>query len=209
MVKTYTGNPLLDEIIEKSHATLVYGPAGVGKTTLLIQIASNLCSVEECVYVSTEETLHYEWVSKWEDKFRKALFTETYDIDTLVKTSIALYMMEPKYIFVDSVNSLFRLEAMRESSLTKYTFILGLLVQTINKSGGKLFASAQVRAGAEGGFELPGESILQYYFDNILMMVFKDNEYRVIKPVKTPLSIDIDHVGFRITSHGVEWVYEH
>lgn len=209
MESAYTGNSLLDEVIDKSIAILFYGPAGVGKTTLLMHIAGNLCDKTECIYISTEETLHYEWVSRRLDRYEKALFTEAYDLDSLVKVSLATHTMEPRYIFIDSVNSLFRLEATKEDSLTEYTFALGLLIHTAFKTRGKVFASAQVRTGVDGGLEIPGQSILQYYFDNIMMIITKEHGRRSIKPIKTPFTIDIDHVDFKITDHGVEWIYEH
>ncbi|MEM4834390.1 MAG: AAA family ATPase, partial [Thermosphaera sp.] len=49
------------KIVEKSDMSLFYGVAGAGKTTLLLTMARYFCKQKgPCLYVSTEETLHYE-----------------------------------------------------------------------------------------------------------------------------------------------------
>lgn len=203
---SYSGNELLDNLIDSSSAVLFYGVAGAGKTTLLLAIASNLCWKYSCIYVTTEETVHYERIARNPDKYEHALFTEAYDVSTLVKVAYTVSLLKPHYIFVDSLNAPFRLEALKESTLAKYGFITSTLLSTAEASGGKLFASAQVRVGETGDLEITGFKLLDYYFDTILGVFIESVGTRFIKPLKTPITSTFEKLFFRITDEGVEWL---
>lgn len=168
-----------------------------------------MCSSDQCVYISTEETLHYERVAKVPEKFRNALFTEVYDMETLLKTAFAVYLIQPKYIFVDSINSLFRVEAFKEDSITKQALAISLLLETVNNNQGKLFASAQVRVGERRDLEIPGQNILDYYFDSILRIAIEENGKRIIRPFKYLIEPKFKELVFKINSEGVTWEYEY
>lgn len=183
---------------------LFYGPAGAGKTTLLLLIAGNVCGSDNCVYISTEETLHYEKVAKNPERYNNVLFTEAYDMDTLLKAAFTSYLLKPRFVFVDSINALFRVEAMKENTLAKQALITGLLLETATARSGKLFASAQVRVG--NGLEAPGAKIIDYYFDALLGVFVEKAGKRYLKPLKVPLQIGFEKLEFRITEVGVEWL---
>lgn len=185
---------------------MFYGPAGAGKTTLLLTIASNLCTRHLCVYISTEETTHYERVARFPEKYEKTLFTEAYDMDTFVKVALATYLLKPLYIFADSINALFRLESLKENTLAKQALATSLLLEATRSSGGKLFASAQIRAGESGGVEAPGGKIVDYYFDAIIGVFVEEPNKRYLKPVKSPIHVYFDKLFFKITDSGVEWL---
>lgn len=196
---------MLDELIDPSLAIIFYGPAASGKTTLLLTIASNVCREIMCVYISTEETLHYEQVAKTPSKYEGVLFAEAFDMDTFLKSAVATYMMSPKYIFIDSINSLFRLEPLKENTLTKQAFITSLLLETTRRNKGKLFASAQVRVGEKGELEASGFKIIDYYFDLILSVFIGEGGKRYVKPVKTPVPARFEKVSFTISDTGLMW----
>ncbi|MEM4717329.1 MAG: AAA family ATPase [Desulfurococcaceae archaeon] len=209
VIRKYTDNSLLDELIEQSWGILFYGPAGAGKTTLLIHIAGNICSDDQCIYISTEETLHYERVAKNPERFRNVLFTEAYDMETLLKAVFATYLIQPKYVFVDSINSLFRVEALKEDTITKQALVISLLLETVNLKEGKVFASAQVRIRERRDLEIPGQNILEYYFDSILRIAVEEYGRRIIKPYKYIIEPKFSELVFKITSDGVSWEYEY
>jgi DNA repair protein RadB len=206
-VQYYTGNSELDKYIEESLSILFYGPAAAGKTTLLLTIAGELCKLHPCVYVSTEETLHYERVAKYPDKYEKALFTEAYDYDELLKTAIAVSALKPRYVFIDSINSLFRLEALKEGSVEKLAFITSLLLETVERNSGKLFASAQVRSSEAGEVEASGIKILDYYFDLIVSILIDSENKRILRVIKFPVKAikEAIELKFAITESGVVW----
>ena len=203
--KTYTGNPVLDEAIDNSRSILLQGVAGAGKTTLLLTIAGNLCNENPCVYISTEETVHYERVARNPDKYEKALFTEAYDLDTLLKIVLALPFIKPKYVFVDSINAPYRVEMKKESTQAKQTLIISALLNIVEREGGKLFASAQVRAEESGDIVASGLSILEYYFDLILEVLIMRSSLRSIKVFKSIRPHKIESLCFLIREQGVEW----
>lgn len=202
----YSKNELLDEVIDASSSVLFYGVAGAGKTTLMLTIASNLCNIYTCIYITTEDTSHYEHVARHPEKFEKALFTEAYDLDTLVKVAFASSLIKPHYIFIDSVNALFRVEALKEGALAKYAFVVGFLLNLVSEVKGKLFASAQVRTGESGELEVSGFKVLDYYFDTIIGVFIESTGVRFIKPIKTPIKPLFDKLYFRITDEGVHWI---
>ncbi|MEM4481670.1 MAG: AAA family ATPase [Desulfurococcaceae archaeon] len=185
---------------------LFYGPAGAGKTAILLTVASNLCSFHFCIYISTEETLHYDRISRAINAYDKTLFAEAYDMNTLLRVAIATSVLKPKFIFVDSVNAPMRVEARRETTTTKQSFIISLLLETVREQGGKLFASAQVRVGEDGTLEASGMKLFDYYFDTIVGVFIGEGGVRYIKPVKTGTRVDFNEIVFRITETGVSWL---
>lgn len=201
----YTGNALVDELIEASNGVLFYGVAGAGKTTILLTVAGNLCWKHPCVYVTTEETVHYERVARNPSRYERALFTEAYDMASMVKIAQAIAMIKPRYVFVDSLNSPFRLEALKENTLASYGFVIATLLSVAESVEGKLFASAQVRAGEAGEIEISGFKILDYYFDTIFEVSIEDVGTRAVKPLKSQAQPRFEKLFFRITDEGVEW----
>ena len=185
---------------------MLYGPAGAGKTTLLLTITRNQCNEYTCIYVSTEETLHYDRVAKNIDDYSKVYFVEAYTMDELIKTVLVASLIKPRHVFIDTVNALLRLEAYKKNTIMKQVFIIGLLYNMVEESGGKLFASAQVRTIDEGGIEASGYRLLDYYFDSIIGVFIGEGEYRYIKPMKTPIRVDFEKQMFKITDIGVEWL---
>jgi len=206
-----TGNKYLDEVIRDARTILFYGTAGSGKTTMLMKIATNICKnpMDKCLYISTEETLHYERVARNARKYINVWFTEIYDFNELLDfTLLKLPYIPLKHVFVDSINSLYRVISYEEESITKYGLLLAALRHKVRESEGKLFASAQVRAGYEEDEEelmASGMNILNYWFDVIIFLSWKDNNRvaRLVKPAE-----EEREAFFEITDEGVEWVNE-
>lgn len=162
-----------------------------------------------CIYVSTEETLHYDRVSRAVDTYERALFAEAYDMDALMRAALATSMLRPKFIFIDSINAPMRVEASKENTFTKQAFIISLLLETTREQGGKLFASAQVRTGETGIIEASGMKLFDYYFDAVLGVFIGEGGERYIKPLRTNTKPNFDKISFRITETGVIWLEEY
>ncbi len=206
-----TGNFALDRYIgDPPWMTLFYGIAGSGKTSMLLHIAKNICMRNRCIYVSTEETLHYERVAREPDRYTNVFFTEYYDFDELLDFIVTKYYYLPvKTIFVDSINALYREIAYRENSIQKLGLLLGVLKKKITDEGGYVFASAQVRAGYEEDEEellASGMSILEYWFNTIIKLSYGDT-HRYAEIVK-PSNGRGTRVFFEITDRGVIWIDE-
>lgn len=210
--KIVTGNSELDKIIGMSKSILVYGGAGSGKTALLLTIASNICSkrMDLCLYISTEETLHYERIARSPEKFTNVLFTEIYDFNELFDFIVfKLPLLGFRRVFIDSINSLYRVVAYEEESITRYGLLLGMLWKNTVDRGGSLCASAQVRIGYEDEeFEVvaSGMNILDYWFETIIYLGWEDAK-RVAHIVK-PKEYSDKLFYFLISGEGIEWIHE-
>ncbi|MET1159443.1 MAG: AAA family ATPase [Thermoprotei archaeon] len=203
----FTGNTVIDKLIDQETAVLVFGEAGSGKTTLLLTIASNICSPDNpCIYISTEDTLHYERVARDPEKFGGIFFTEIRGLEELIVFSLKILLLPPvRALFVDSINAPYRLVAYKEDSLAKLGLVIGLLWSKARSSGGKLFASAQVRAGYREDEEevtASGMSVLEYWFNTILQLIRVNGE-RAVKAVKPDKGII---AKYTITSGGIRWI---
>ncbi len=208
-LRRITGNPLIDSIIRKASSLLVFGSAGSGKTTLLLTIASNICrGFRTCLYISTEETLHYERVARKPDRYSNVLFTEIYDYDEL--EDLILYklgLMSINTVFIDSINSLYRLIAYDEGSITRYGLLLAMLWLNSVGRNGLLYASAQVRMGFEEDEEevvASGMNILNYWFDIVMYLGWINN--RRAARIEKPREYSDKVFFFDITDKGVEWI---
>lgn len=206
-----TGNPGLDRVIGESRSVLFFGEAGSGKTTLLLTIASNICidKNDPCLYISTEETLHYDRVARSPEKYANVFFTEIYDFDELFDFIVfKLPILKFRRVFIDSINSLYRVIASEEESITRYGLLLGMLWKNTVDRGGFLFASAQVRMGYEDEeYEVvaSGMNILDYWFKTIIYLGWEDAKRaaRIVKPEE----YSGESYYFLISGEGIEWVH--
>ncbi len=203
-----TGCRILDRVFNKKPATiLVYGPAGAGKTTLLLHISRRLsCHGEKALFISTEGLQYQPRVSMHPDWFRNILFTEIdcFDkqLDFVLRT---IPFTRYKYIFFDTINSLYRLEAYREDSIEKLGLVLAILCSHVIECNGLLIASAQVRAiEDEREFIASGMKILEYWFDVIARLERVDGK-RVLTIVKPSSYRDIA-IEYSITDKGIMWI---
>lgn len=204
----FTGLSILDDLFSKHQMILVYGEAGSGKTTLLLTIARNISiKGEKALFISTEGSLYEARIVGLEKDYSNIVFANINDFNELLKATLLLPLLDTgKYIFIDSINALYRLEAYHEKSIERLGLILGVLKYMTLHKGLKVFASAQVRAIEESGKEVvaSGMPILEYWFDLILKLNRLDGE-RILRVVK-PRSEDKVEVKFIIEKHGVDWI---
>ncbi len=205
-----TGCRVLDGYIPwRGGMILVYGIAGSGKTTLLLEVAGNICrGVDKCIYISTGGTLHYDRVAVAPERYSNVFFVEFYDFDSLEDFILHVYYYMPiRFIFIDSINALYREIAYKENSIQRMGLILGVLKRKITISDGLLLASAQVRAGFEEDEEeitASGMSIYDYWFDVIIRLGYLDGR-RYAEIVK-PLEGSGVKAFFDITDKGIIWL---
>lgn len=201
----YTGVDVLDSVFRDSYLVLFFGPAGCGKTAVLTTIARNACrEVYPCIYVNTEDPLFYDNIARMWEEYSGVFFIDIHDFndffDFIVKHLVRLPY---RILFIDSVNSTFRVVAHRENTSAKLNLALALLARGALESGYKVFASAQVRAEMDSDeTTASGMSILRYWFNTICKLGWENNS-RFVKVIKPPLDLKL---YFKISSRGVEWV---
>ena len=187
-MRTLTGMGELDRVLGgglvDSSAVLLSGEPGIGKSTLLLQICSELGKTRKVLYVSGEE-------SKGQLKMRAErlgieghsiyLLTET-DTDAILDECEAL---RPDVIIIDSVQTL---------SSMRFTSAPGSITQV--REGAMAFinygksASAAVflvgHVNKEGG--ISGPKILEHMVDAVLYFEGeRTNSYRIIRAIKNRL----------------------
>lgn len=184
-MRTNTGMGELDRVLGgglvDSSAVLLSGEPGIGKSTLLLQICSELGKSRKVLYVSGEE-------SKGQLKLRAErlgikgdsiyLLTET-DTDAILAECESL---KPDVIIIDSVQTL---------SSMKYTSAPGSITQV--REGAMSFINYGKSAGAavflvghvnkEGG--ISGPKVLEHMVDAVLYFEGeRTNSYRIIRAIK-------------------------
>ncbi|WP_440059928.1 RAD55 family ATPase [Thermogladius sp. 4427co] len=193
---------LLD-IVRNSRTTLFYGPAASGKTNILLTLARELCRVNRCVYISTEGTLHYEKIARASEAYYNVEFVDVLDFDQFIELVVKTTMMPVfKYLFIDSINALYRPIALDPNATSKYLFVLGRLYSYTSRDR-RVLASAQVRTGENGELEASGFKLIEFYFDTIFQVGLEDSKRFLLmeKPYNRKFK-----AYFRISDRGAEFV---
>ena len=184
-LRTHTGMDELDRVLGgglvDGSVVLLSGEPGIGKSTLLLQICSELAKTRKVLYVSGEE-------SKGQLKLRAErleitgdtlyLLTET-DTDSVISECESL---RPDVIIIDSIQTLSSerftsvqgsITQVRESALT--------LISYAKKNSAAVFLVGHVNK--EGG--ISGPKILEHMVDAVLYFEGeRTNSYRIIRAIK-------------------------
>ena len=184
-MRTCTGMGELDRVLGgglvDSSAVLLSGEPGIGKSTLLLQICSELGKTRKVLYVSGEESkgqlkLRAERLAISGDSIY--LLTET-DTDAILEECERL---KPDVIIIDSVQTL---------SSMRFTSAPGSITQV--REGAMTFINYGKSAGAavflvghvnkEGG--ISGPKVLEHMVDAVLYFEGeRTNSYRIIRAIK-------------------------
>lgn len=184
-LRSKTGMQELDRVLGgglvNSSVVLLSGEPGIGKSTLLLQICSELAKVRKVLYVSGEE-------SKGQLKLRAErlgivgdslyLLTET-DLDSVLSECENL---KPDVIIIDSVQTL---SSMRFSSapgsITQVRECAMALIGYAKNASSAIFLVGHVNK--EGG--ISGPKILEHMVDAVLYFEGeRTNSYRIIRAIK-------------------------
>ncbi len=184
-MRTSTGMGELDRVlggglVDRS-AVLLSGEPGIGKSTLLLQICSELAKTRKVLYVSGEE-------SKGQLKLRAErleitgeslyLLTET-DADSILDECSVL---KPDVIIIDSVQTLSSMRfTSAPGSITQVREGAMSFITYGKNSGAAIFLVGHVNK--EGG--ISGPKILEHMVDAVLYFEGeRTNSYRIIRAIK-------------------------
>ncbi len=184
-IRTATGMSELDRVLGgglvEGSVVLLSGEPGIGKSTLLLQICSELSKSRTVLYVSGEESkgqlkLRAERLGILGDSLY--LMTET-DIDTVL---CECERLKPDVVIIDSVQTM---------SSDRFTSAPGSITQ-VRESAMSLIAHAKGTGCAvflvghvnkEGG--ISGPKILEHMVDSVLYFEGeRTNSYRIIRAIK-------------------------
>ena len=184
-MRTKTGMGELDRVlggglVDRS-VVLLSGEPGIGKSTLLLQICSELSKTRKVLYVSGEE-------SKGQLKLRAErlkivgdgiyLLTET-DIDHILEECESI---KPDVIVIDSVQTLFSMRfSSVPGSITQVRESAMALIGYGKNNGAAVFMVAHVNK--EGG--ISGPKVVEHMVDAVLYFEGeRTNSYRIIRAIK-------------------------
>ena len=184
-MRTKTGMAELDRVLGgglvDSSAVLLTGEPGIGKSTLLLQICSELSRSRSVLYVSGEE-------SKGQLKLRAErlgiegkniyLLTET-DVDTILAECARIH---PDVIIIDSVQTLQSQKfASAPGTITQVKEGAMAFINYGKSSGAAVFLVGHVNK--EGG--ISGPKFLEHMVDAVLCFEGERmNSYRIIRAIK-------------------------
>lgn len=183
--RAQTGMGELDRVlgggIVDGSVILLSGEPGIGKSTLLLQICSELGKSAAVLYVSGEE-------SKAQLKLRAErlkidgdnvyLLTET-DVDGIISE---FKRIAPDVVIIDSIQTLYSAEfASAPGSITQVRECANLIINYAKTSGTAVFLVGHVNK--EGG--ISGPKILEHMVDAVLSFEGeRTNSYRIIRATK-------------------------
>ena len=184
-IRSGTGMKELDRVLGgglvESSVVLLSGEPGIGKSTLLLQICSELSKNRTVLYVSGEESkgqlkMRADRLSISSDNL--LLLTET-DLDAILDEC---QTTKPSVIIIDSIQTL---SSMRFSSapgtITQVRESAMALISYAKTTGSAVFIVGHVNK--EGG--ISGPKILEHMVDAVLYFEGeRTNSYRIIRAIK-------------------------
>ena len=182
--RTKTGIGELDRVlgggIVAGSVILIGGDPGIGKSTLLLQAASNLLSSAQVLYVSGEE-------SKAQLKLRAERCGVSGDLLVMTETSVAAIENEvertkPAFLVIDSIQTMVSTDvASAAGSVTQIREVTAALTRIAKTNGCAVFIVGHVTK--EGA--IAGPRLLEHMVDTVLYFEGdRHDAFRLLRAVK-------------------------
>lgn len=184
-VRVSTGNEELDRVLGgglvEGSVTLLGGDPGVGKSTLLLQVAADLSDDRSVLYVSGEESVR-------QIKMRANRLTVRQDkLYVLAENSVESILakceaMQPAVLVIDSIQTMVSEEsASAPGSVSQVRQSASALIRYAKISGTSVFLVGHVTKDGS----LAGPRILEHMVDTVLSFEGdRQHEYRLLRAVK-------------------------
>ena len=180
-----TGIPTLDEAlgggIVYGQVLLVSGEPGIGKSTLLLQVANNISKSNKVIYITGEESEHQvylraERIGALNDNL--LVMSET-NLESILN---AIENEQPDFIVVDSVQTVYSSELESAAgSVSQVREVSGKLTETAKSKGISTIIVGQVTK--EGS--IAGPKVLEHIVDTVANFEGeRGHAYRVLKVIK-------------------------
>ncbi len=222
MNKASTGSELLDELLggyEKGVVTTIYGPAGSGKTLLLLLAMTATPKEKKIIFVDTEGGFSVERLSQVCNYYKRVLERTTFlkptnfeeqkeafnKLKELVNSDVDLSLL-----LVDTLTNLYRVEMSSEDNYELNKDLakqLRDLVEIARKKDIPVLVTAQVYADLEekDKFNVVGGNIVRN-MSKCLLELRKENNHRKLVVNKHRSIPERASVSFKIVQEGIERV---
>ena len=194
---------LLGGGLVKGQLTLLAGAPGIGKSTLMLQVAAQLSQTHKVLYISGEESVNQisgraqRLGVKGDNIF---LLCET-DIQKIVEQ---VENMSPEVLILDSIQTVYHPEFTSSAgTVAQVRECTAELVRLCKPKGIITFVLGHVTKDGE----LAGPKILEHMVDSVLYFdTEKDNVLRLLRPHKNRFGSTGEIGLFKMTGHGLESV---
>ncbi|MDX9800267.1 MAG: DNA repair protein RadA [Spirochaetia bacterium] len=196
-------NRVLGGGITRGSVVLIGGEPGIGKSTIMMQLASVLSAKKKVLYISGEE-------SRGQIKLRAerlgisansnlAFFFAT-DLDSVTG---AISKFNPSSIIIDSVQTLFSPEAGTvPGTVSQLKYCCQELIDLVKSGETSLFLIAHVTK--EG--IIAGPKTIEHMVDTVLYFEHSENDMRILRAVKNRFG-SVDELGlFRMSGTGLNQI---
>ena len=197
-------NRVLGGGLVKGSLTLISGDPGIGKSTLLLQTAKNICDkYGKVLYVSGEES--EEQIKMRGDRL-DAVSKELYIVSETNVETIEKYINEikPVFIIIDSIQTLFKTTiTSAPGSVSQVRECSNELMRIGKTSGIPLFIVAHVTKQGE----LAGPRVLEHMVDTVLYFEGERNqEFRILRTMKNRFGTTSEIGVFEMRQEGLTQV---
>ena len=196
-------NRVLGGGIVSGSVILIGGEPGIGKSTLMMQLAQKISGSAKVLYISGEESqpqirLRAERLDIKESK--EFVFIFTSDLYTIKDT---INNLKPDTVIVDSIQTLFSPEAGAvPGTVNQLKYCCQELIDIIKDAGASLFLIAHVTK--EG--IIAGPKSIEHMVDTVLYFEHSENEMRILRAVKNRFG-SIDELAlFKMDGKGLQQI---
>ncbi len=196
-------NRVLGGGIVSGSVTLIGGEPGIGKSTLMMQLAQKLSENGKVLYISGEES--QPQIKLRADRLdikncKELIFIFTSDLYTIKDT---IENLKPDTIIVDSIQTLFSPEAGAvPGTINQLKYCCQELIDIVKLADASLFLIAHVTK--EG--VIAGPKSIEHMVDTVLYFEHSENEMRILRAVKNRFG-SIDELAlFKMDSKGLQQI---
>ncbi len=185
----------------KDVALLVGGDPGIGKSTLLLQIANYIASSNNCYYVSGEESLGQlaQRASRLNLKNKNIKFSTSSSVDSIIATLEK--EQDVNVVIIDSIQTVY-MENIDSSpgSVSQVKNSANALIKYAKNKGFALILVGHVTRDGQ----IAGPKVLEHLVDTVLYFEGdKNNHFRILRAIKNRFG-PTDEIGiFEMTSQGL------
>ena len=185
---------------------LISGEPGIGKSTLLLQVASNIAkSGKKVIYISGEEAVNQIFLRG------KRLNVLTPNLYILSETHLELILsvieeLKPEFLIIDSIQTMYssKLESIA-GSISQVRETSGRLTELAKQKNIPIVIVGQITK--EGS--IAGPKILEHLVDTVVYFEGERGQaYRVLKIIKNRFGATGEIAVFNMTSYGLKEVNE-